>query len=105
MKLKSYKLLFRFFSYLSDKTNGAPLFVKYKLLLGTLIISFMGVSCSSRSQQVSCYDMTLVPDDSVNVAGKVDSIIEPEPYIMCYEVAAPIEPEEPNKKEDETEIL
>ena len=48
MKLKSYNILFRIFSFLSDRTNGAPFFVKYKLLLGTLII---GMAAPSKAQE------------------------------------------------------
>lgn len=56
MKLKSYTLLFRLFSFLSDKTNGASLFVKYKLLLGTLIIGLVSTSaCKSKKEEVMCY--------------------------------------------------
>lgn len=56
MKLKSYKFLFSLFSFLSDRTNGKPLFVKYKILLGTLIIGLIGSSgCKSSKKEVACY--------------------------------------------------
>lgn len=57
MKLRSYKLLFRLFSALSDKTNGAPLFVKYKLLLGTLILGVVSSSASKPAKEMTCYDV------------------------------------------------
>lgn len=60
MKIRSYKILFRFFSFLSDKTNGAPLFVKYKLLLGTLIISIAGSSANAMSKIKGVND-TIIP--------------------------------------------
>ncbi|MBK5721435.1 carboxypeptidase-like regulatory domain-containing protein [Dysgonomonas sp. Marseille-P4677] len=57
MKLKSYNILFRILSYLSDRTNGAPIFVKYKLLLGTLIIGIAGTTAHAQKKaEVSCYD-------------------------------------------------
>jgi len=86
MKLKSYNILFRIFSFLSDKTDGAPLFVKYKLLLGTLIIG-MATSAKAQekvneqdtisSQQVSirCYKATIPPKentlDEIEISGNV----------------------------------
>ena len=48
MKLRSYHLLFRFFSFLSDKTNGFSLFARYKLALGTLIIGLTASSCANK---------------------------------------------------------
>ncbi|WP_108821237.1 hypothetical protein [Dysgonomonas sp. Marseille-P4361] len=72
MKLRLYKLLFRIFSFLSDKTNGAHFFVKHKLLLGTIIIGFTGVACSSEEEPpyAMCYypvisdSITVIEDDS-----------------------------------------
>lgn len=55
MKLKSYTLLFKLFSFLSDKTNGASLFVKYKLLLGTLIVGLVSSSAYKPKKEVMCY--------------------------------------------------
>ncbi|MFV0419137.1 MAG: energy transducer TonB [Dysgonomonas sp.] len=53
MRIKSYNILFQIFSYLSDRTNGAPFFVKYKLLLGTLIIGLTGnISAKAQSKEV-----------------------------------------------------
>lgn len=58
MKLKSYHILFRFFSFLSDKTNGAHFFVKYKLLLGTLILGITSTANSKSANQDSIPDTT-----------------------------------------------
>ena len=93
MKIKSYHILFRIFSYLSDKTNGAPLFVKYKLLLGTLILGVTTSLANSGSKAkmvndtvmpnkpeeniVTCYDTTAVvvtptiSSEKIEVKGKV----------------------------------
>ncbi|NDV96044.1 hypothetical protein D0T84_14140 [Dysgonomonas sp. 521] len=108
MKRKSYNLLFRFFSFLADKTNGAPLFVKYKLLLGTLIIGVAGTSCSNKSK-VTCYDMSLPPDeDSMQITCyeptvPFDTLNEPtvpEEMITYYDIAAPTETIPEKNKED-----
>lgn len=62
MKLKSYNILFSIFSFLSDKTNGAPFFVKYKLLLGTLLITLAGTTVQAQKKTViTCYD-TIPPN-------------------------------------------
>jgi TonB family protein len=102
MKLKSYKLLFRIFSFLSDKTGGAPLFVRYKLLLGSLIIGFIGVSCNDKK---SSYSIVPEKDDkdsihaSIPEKGEEDSVslnkakialVPPaigieEPVVTCYD--------------------
>lgn len=88
MKLKSYTLLFRLFSFLSDKTNGASFFVKYKLLLGTLIMGLVSVSASKSkkdvmhyiqieekplTEQTTCYDSIVVKSNSgiINIKGVV----------------------------------
>ena len=88
MRLHSYKLLFRIFSFLSDKTNGATVFVKYKLLLGTLIMGLVGTSaCKSKKEVTSYNDPLIVPregptcyiavrvnpeaPDSINISGQV----------------------------------
>lgn len=47
MKLKSYNILFRLLSFLSDKSGGARVFVKYKLLLGTFILGVSSISAQS----------------------------------------------------------
>lgn len=81
MKLQSYHILFRFFSFLSDKTNGFSLFVKYKVMLGTLIMSLTAASCANKNN-------TAAPDTD-----KKDSVDE---QITCYEVAAPDSIDEPD---------
>lgn len=88
MKLRSYTLLFKLFSFLSDKTNGASFFVKYKLLLGTLIMGLVSTSaCKSKKEAmcyvqieekplrevVTCYDSIIVKQnlDTINVRGTI----------------------------------
>lgn len=63
MKIKSYRFLFRIFSFLSDKTNGASLFVKYKLVLGALLVGLTTVSCGDDEDEpeMTCY-LTVSPE-------------------------------------------
>ncbi len=67
MKVKSYRALYHIFSYLSDKTNGASLFVKYKLALGIVLVGLTTVSCSKEEEEeptLMCYDPVTVPQES-----------------------------------------
>lgn len=45
MKVTIYKILFKVTSFLTNKTGGMPLLVKYKIVLGTFLIGATGVSC------------------------------------------------------------
>lgn len=88
MKLKSYHILYRIFCTLSDKTGGFPLFVKYKLLLGTLILTLSAASCAKKSTskvtdeeeipQVMCYEPT-APMDTIETV--IDDTVKSEPFI------------------------
>lgn len=85
MKKRLYHSLFRVFSYLSDKTNGAPFVVKYKLIIGTLIIG-LASSCNGGKEKtiekkeidrkpidtmlVTCYD-AVISDDSISFSERV----------------------------------
>lgn len=58
MKTKLYQTFYYLFSYLSDKTNGASIVVKYKLILGSLLIGLTVTSCDKDKEdepEVSCY--------------------------------------------------
>ena len=46
--------LFRFFSYWADKTNGWAMFVKPKLIIGSLIIG-LGISSCTPEPDAMCY--------------------------------------------------
>lgn len=117
MKVRSYKLLFNIFSYLADKTNGASLFVKYKLILGTLIIGLAACG-KQKPAQTNCYQLATPPEPDTTLVTcydvdtsvlekdtakrKLPPFVEPviisdidiseEPVVMCYMVQAdPIE--------------
>lgn len=70
MKVKSYRTLYHIFSFLSDKTNGASLFVRYKLALGIILVGLTTVSCSKDEEEdppLMCYDPVSIPQEvSVN---------------------------------------
>lgn len=93
MKLTTYNILFRLFSFLADRTNGAPLFSKYKLLLGTLIIGITSTSAQVEIKErfnaentpnlkdfPTRHDSTLLQNisDSIKINGQVlDEMREP----------------------------
>lgn len=102
MKIKSYHILFHIFSYLADKTNGVSFFVKYKLLIGTIIVGFTTTSCNRSKNTITCYDMSApyidslvvsnqdtIPqqqkDSSGNTVIKPEIPDSPEPFITCYD--------------------
>ena len=68
MKKTGIKTLYRLFSFLSDCTNGFKPFVKYKLILGSLLIGLTATSC--KPEQTS---------KTATIDGK-----EPEQQILCY---------------------
>ena len=47
IKFSLYGFLFRFFSFFADKTGGNILFVKPKILLGSLILGLSSGACST----------------------------------------------------------
>lgn len=100
MKLRWYKLLFRLFSFLSNKTEGASFFVRYKLLLGTIIIGLTGTSCASRQvQHPTCYDMSYVPENDSLTIPKDTANAEPLVKIMCYvQISVPKEQSKADSK-------
>lgn len=58
MKVKFYQTFYHLFSYLSDKTNGASICVKHKLILGSLLIGLTTISCDKDKEdepEISCY--------------------------------------------------
>ena len=84
MKNKIFKLLYKIFSFLADKTNGWKIFVSPKLFFGALII---GVTAVTTNSCATCYDPTptcydLIVEDSIP---QNDTI----PEIMCYDIAPP----------------
>ena len=85
IKFSLFSSLFQFFSFLSDKNKGNVFFVKYKVLLGSLILGLSTTGCATRDEVpekeeppvVTCY-MIYLPD-STSTSGideniKIDSV-------------------------------
>ncbi|MDR1092041.1 MAG: hypothetical protein LBL79_13275 [Prevotella sp.] len=96
MKKKLYYFLFRIFSYLSDRTNGVSFIVKYKLIIGTLIVGMSACNAASGegpkgkeavepepvdTMNIVCYDPVVLPDDTMD--NQVEQF-DP-PIITCYD--------------------
>ena len=73
MKIQISKIAFRFLSYLSDKTRGNTICVKYKLLIGTFLLS----ATHAHAQDIKA----VTKDDSNRI---------PEAEITCYKPAPTI---------------
>ena len=80
MKKKIIKILYRLFAFLSDRTGGFKLFVKYKLILGALLVVSVPMTTSCEFEFTECYD----------VVG-TEGIEEP----TCYDIADTTQVEEP----------
>ena len=83
MKRRSYTLLFRLTSWLADRTGGWQPFVRWKLALGTLLVS-LAASCGGQRggrDTVTCYISISIPDSLSK-----DKMSTP----MCYEPAVPV---------------
>jgi TonB family protein len=78
IKFNIFNTLFNLFSFLADKTNGWIVFVKPKLLFGSLIVG-LGVSACSLKK-------TAMNDESSRFATKC---YMPRPIYMCYKPIAP----------------
>jgi TonB family protein len=75
IKFNIFNTLFHLFSFLADKTNGWIVFVKPKLLFGSLIVGLGISACSVKDKSnnaPTCYDPIMPVDTTVNV----DSVIE-----------------------------
>ena len=96
MKNRVVKILYHFFSFLADKTNGLKMFVSPKLFFGALIVS--GIAISANSCITSCYDpeptcyeppestcYDAVPEDETSEKDK------PGDDVLCYAVGPTIE--------------
>jgi len=103
IKLHLFTALFRFFAFWADKTNGWCVFVKPKLLFGSLII---GLGMASCQQPGSKKENTESKSDSVEIHAKMDtldkagSVIDSVPAlppieISRYDMAEPVPPPPP----------
>ena len=53
IKLHTFNLLFRLFAYLADRTGGWRVFVRPKLLLGSLIVGLGLTGCGTKTENIS----------------------------------------------------
>jgi len=63
------RVCYRLFSFLADKSKGWALFVKPKLLIGSLLVGMVITSCTSPSPSVedpTCYLPARPPADSIS---------------------------------------
>ena len=98
MKNRVVKILYHFFSFLADKTNGLKIFVSPKLFFGALIVSGMTISASSCNDptdtKATCYDISEptcydpIPENETSKNGTDDNM-------LCYMPALPKEENTP----------
>ena len=102
MKNRFIKILYKFFSFLADKTNGRKIFVSPKLFFGALIVSGMAIStssCNDPTDQATCYDPAptcyVAPEPTCYDAGTEDETSKngTDDNMLCY---MPAPPEEEN---------
>lgn len=74
MKLKAYYILFNLCSFFADKTGGYRFFVKYKLLLGSIVLGLTNSSCKTNHGILCATELVEIP---------VIEVPYPEP-VRCY---------------------
>ena len=101
MKKNSIKTLYRLFSFLSDFTNGFKPFVKYKLILGSLLIGLTATSCKPKSAE----NTITKENEPEELSYKKDSVQErettPEEIGICYKGVILDDDEDEKEKEVE----
>ena len=94
IKFNIIKSLFHLFSFLADKTNGWTMFVKPKILLGSVILGLTACSSNVQKQNDFSRDVEIPPpseqtDTTKMKTEKSDSVTLQEPipplFITCYE--------------------
>jgi TonB family C-terminal domain len=111
IQLRTFHLLFRIFSYLADKSGGWSLFVRPKLVIGTLIVGMGVTGCEIKSnkddskgtnnQALGASIKRSKGIDSVKTGIKKAKEISYnkqyiEPVISCYDIDLP-DPDEPKQ--------
>lgn len=81
MRLRIFKILYSCICFLSDKTNGFRIFVKYKILLGTVILALTNGGCKPIVGLFTCYvpcprDFEIISNDSISTVEVVKDSIE-----------------------------
>ena len=92
MKYRFFHVLFQLFAYLADQTGGWKMFVRPKLLLGSIIIALGTTACGQNSvkpqnsikrEETKTDSIIKINKDSLNT--KQDSI-QHDPAVFCYHV-------------------
>lgn len=91
IKLHTFNVLFQLFAYLADRTGGWRLFVKPKLVLGSLIMGLGLVgSMPINAQTLSKKGASNLKKSSIKFNGPI--VTHNEPIVTCYErVTEPID--------------
>ena len=108
IKLHTFNVLFQLFAYLADKTGGWRVFVRPKLLIGSLMVGLGLTSCNkkadnqqtssnatrrtdstelvSKSSKVSIKERNSAKNDTIKQSKSNHSIIHfVEPMVTCYD--------------------
>jgi len=107
MKKSFYSYLYRIFSILSDKTKGFPLFVRYKIFFGILIIGLADNSCMNRkipdyyaSNEVR--EIEIIQNDSIVPSFGKKGVIQNSHRLKRQKKKGDIQPFSPDKKVEDT---
>ena len=106
IQLHTFHLLFRLFSFLADKSGGWSMFVKPKLVIGTLIVGIGITGCdtkvknnhlkSQNNQYTKDSTKNTIDQDSAKANTRTSKVINNkkqfvEPIISCYDIQLPEE--------------
>jgi protein TonB len=84
IKLHTFNVLFQLFAYLADKTGGWRMFVRPKLLLGSLIVGLgFASSMPTNAQTQSKKGSSDLKKSSIKFNGPV--VTHNEPVVICHE--------------------
>jgi len=89
IKFHTFHVLFRLFAYLADKSGGWRVFVRPKLLIGSLIVGLGLTSCGTKTENKPT-EKRAYPNSSKKEISKTDSIpgnknnSPPAQLVKCY---------------------
>jgi TonB family protein len=76
IKLHTFNVLFQLFAYLADKTGGWRVFVRPKLLLGSLIVGLGLTSCSTKTENRQNIETTKKSKESIQPKSSKEHLIK-----------------------------
>jgi len=89
IKFRTFHFLFRLFAYLADKSGGWRVFVRPKLLLGSLIVGLGLTGCGTKTEKKPT-EKKAYPNSSKKEISKTDSTLSnknnstPVQFVKCY---------------------